>query len=326
MAQAGALGHAPSHAETGDADMDVLRTPDARFADLPDWPYAPRYVDDLPGFEGLRMHYVAEGPGDAAPTFLCLHGEPTWAYLYRKMIPPFLATGGRVVAPDMFGFGRSDKPVDDEAYTYEFHRRALLAFVERLDLRDVCLVVQDWGGLLGLTLPLAAPERYTRLIVMNTALPVGEPAPEGFAAWRAFNRSQTDLDVAKLIARATPVLTEREAAAYAAPFPDQSYKGGVRRFPELVMLKEPGADDLRPAAAEGVEASRAARAFWSGDWSGDSFMAIGMQDPVLGAPAMRALHAMIRGCPPPLEIADAGHFVQEWGDEVAAAALKTFGL
>ena len=304
----------------------ALRTPDDRFAYLPGWPYAPRYIDDLPGYEGLRMHYVDEGPKTARATFLCIHGEPSWAYLFRKMIPVFLAAGHRVVAPDMFGFGRSDKPSDDETYTYHFHRGSLLAFVERMNLTNVCLVVQDWGGLLGLTLPMEAPARYTRLIVINTGLPAGEEAPEGFAMWRAFNRSQPDLDVAALMKRASPILSAEEAAAYAAPYPDARYKGGVRRFPELVMLKEHGAADLTPLSKDGVETSLRARKFWSESWTGESFMAIGMKDPVLGPPAMRGLRKFIRGCPEPMEVADAGHFVQEWGTDIAKAALARFGL
>ncbi len=305
--------------------IKAQRTPDERFDNLPGWPYAPHYIDDLAGYEGLRMHYVDEGPKDAEATFLCIHGEPSWAYLFRKMIPVFTGADHRVVAVDMFGFGRSDKPVDDETYTYHFHRDALLAFVERMDLKNICLVCQDWGGVLGLTLPMAAPARYTRLLVMNTGLPGGEEAGEGFAMWRAFNRSQPDLDVAALMQRATPILSDAEAAAYAAPFPDQSYKGGVRRFPELVMMKEQG-KDLTPLSAEGVETSLAARKFWSQDWTGETFMAVGMKDPVLGPPAMKFLQATIRNCPDPMEVADAGHFVQEWGEPIATAALAKFGI
>jgi pimeloyl-ACP methyl ester carboxylesterase len=304
--------------------IKAQRTPDDRFANLPGWPYEPRYVENLKGYEGLRMHHVDEGPRDGA-TFLCIHGEPSWAYLFRKMIPVFLKAGQRAIAVDMFGFGRSDKPVDDATYTYHFHRNALLAFVEKLDLKDVCLVVQDWGGVLGLTLPMAAPTRYTRLIVMNTGLPAGEEAGEGFAAWRAFNRSQPDLDIAALMQRATPILSEAEAKAYAAPYPDKSYKGGVRRFPELVMLREQG-QPLTPTSQEGVETSLRARKFWSQEWTGETFMAIGMQDPVLGPPAMYGLKKIIRNCPEPLELADAGHFVQEWGAAVAKAALSRFGM
>lgn len=306
--------------------VDAKRTPDDRFTNLPGWSYSPKYIEDLPGYDGLRMHYVDEGPADADVTFLCIHGEPSWSYLYRKMIPVFTAKGHRAVAVDMFGFGRSDKPVDDDTYTYQFHRNALLAFIEKLDLKNICLVVQDWGGVLGLTLPMAAPERYSRAIIMNTGLPGGEEAGEGFSAWRAFNRTQPDLNVGQLIGRGTPVLSEGEIAAYDAPFPDQSFKAGVRRFPELVMLKEKGADDLTPLSKQGLETSLAARKFWSEDWNGESFMAIGMQDPVLGPPAMHFLRSLIKNCPEPMEVADAGHFVQEWGEPVAKAALEAFGI
>jgi haloalkane dehalogenase len=236
--------------------------------------------------------------------FLCLHGQPTWSYLYRRMIPHFLATGGRVVAPDFFGFGRSDKPADDAVYTFDFHRNSLLALVHALDLKDVTLVVQDWGGLLGLTLPMEMPRRFSRLFVMNTALPTGEvPLPKGFLDWRTFSNSQPDMAVGRLMARACPHLSPAEAAAYDAPYPDAAYKAGVRRFPNLV----PEFPDSDGAALE-----RAARDFWRNTWQGRSVMAIGMTDPVLGPPVMRALHRDIRGCPPPLEFAQAGHFVQEW--------------
>ncbi|NNF15635.1 MAG: alpha/beta fold hydrolase [Gammaproteobacteria bacterium] len=306
-------------------NIEAIRTPEACFDDLPGWQYTPNYLDDLPGYEGLRLHYVDEGPATGA-TFLCLHGEPTWSYLFRKMGPVFLEAGHRFVAVDLFGFGRSDKPVDDNVYTYHFHRDALLEFVERMNLTDVCLVVQDWGGLLGLTLPLAAPHRYTRLIVMNTGLPAGENAGQGFAQWRAFNRANPDLDVARLMQRATPILSDAEAAAYAAPYPDKRYKAGVRRFPELVMLTESEETELTPLAREGVETSLKARRFWSEQWSGDSFMAIGMQDPVLGPGPMHFLRALIKNCPEPLEVAEAGHFVQEWGEPIATEALKRFGI
>jgi haloalkane dehalogenase len=296
--------------------VQVLRTPDERFAGLPGWPYAPRYVDPAPANGGLRQHYVDEGPRDAAVTALCLHGQPSWSYLYRKMIPVFTAAGLRVVAPDLFGFGRSDKPADDAWYTFDRHRDSLLAFVEALDLRNVLLVAQDWGGLLGLTLPVSMPGRITRLLVMNTGLGTGA-VTDGFRQWRAYANGQPDMAVGRLFKRGCPGLSDAEAAAYDAPFPDVSFKAGVRRFPNLV----PDRDD-----APGAAISREAQAYWRERWAGDSFMAIGMQDPVLGAPAMRALHASIRGCPPPMEVAEAGHFVQEWGAPVARAALAHFGL
>ena len=295
--------------------IEALRTPDDRFDHLPNYDFAPHYVDDLPGYSGLRVHYVDEGPSDAQHTFLCLHGQPTWSYLYRKMLPVFTAAGGRVIAPDWLGFGRSDKPVEDAVYTYTFHRQMMVELIERLNLGNVTLVCQDWGGLLGLTIPMGMPERFSRLIVMNTAIPVGESPGAGFDAWKAFNRSQPDMDIAALMQRSTPVLTDAEAAAYAAPFPDIRYKAGVRRFPELVMV-DPDMD--------GVALSKRARSWWANDWEGQSFMAVGMQDPVLGPPAMDELRGIIRGCPPPMEIAEGGHFVQEWGGPVAEAALAAF--
>jgi haloalkane dehalogenase len=292
---------------------EILQTPPERFDNLPGFPWRAHSRTDLPGYAGLAMSFLDEGP-KTAPVFLCLHGQPTWSYLYRRMIPHFLASGGRVVAPDFFGFGRSDKPADDAIYTFDFHRNSLLGFILALDLNNITLVVQDWGGLLGLTLPMEMPERFSRLIVMNTALPTGDtPLPQGFLDWRAFSNGHPDLAVGRLLARACPQLSAAEAAAYDAPYPDARYKGGVRRFPNLVpeFVDSPGA-----------AIGRAARAFWRQEWRGQSVMAIGMTDPVLGPPIMRALHKDIRGCPPPLEFADAGHFVQEWGEAVTPAVLS----
>lgn len=296
--------------------MDVLRTPDERFADLPGYDFSPHYLDDLPGYEGLRVHYVDEGPVDADKTFLCLPGEPTWAYLYRRMIPVFLESGPRIVVPDWLGFGRSDKPVDDEVYTFDFHRNMMLAFIERLDLQNVTLVVQDWGGILGLTLPMDLRDRFARLIVMNTAIPTGESVGDGFQGWKDYVASRPDIDCSSLMKRACPHLSDAEAQAYEAPFPDQRYKAGVRRFPQLVMI-EPG--------MAGIDTAKRARHFWSAEWTGESFMAIGAKDPVLGPPVMTRLRETIRGCPEPLILEDAGHFVQEWGEPVARAAVRHFG-
>lgn len=288
---------------------EALRTPDARFADLPGWPHEPRYFTRA---DGLRMHYVEAESSGAAKTWLCLHGQPTWSYLYRRMIP-VLATAGRVIAPDFLGFGRSDKPVDEATYTFDFHRDAVLELIAALDLRNIVLVVQDWGGLIGLTLPMAMTDRFTGLLVMNTALGTGdELLSDGFLAWRDYSNRNPDMDIGKLMQRGCPHLTPQEAAAYNAPYPDASYKAGVRRFPNLVPDRP---DD--PGAA----ISRQARDFWRNDWQGKSLMAIGMKDPVLGPPVMRALHNHLRNCPPPLEIADGGHFVQEWGEQIAQAAV-----
>ncbi len=292
----------------------VLRTPEERFFGLPGYAFAGRYLDGLEACPGVRIHCLDEGPQNAARVFLCLHGQPTWSYLYRHMIPVFTAAGHRAVAPDLAGFGKSDKPADDSRYTYDFHRAMLCELVERLDLRGIVLVVQDWGGLLGLTLPMQAPERYAGLLVMNTMFATGDvPLGQGFLDWRAYNNKNPDMAVGKLMARSCPHLTPAEVAAYDAPFPDASYKAGVRRFPNLVP-DHPG--------AEGAALSRQAREWFRTEWQGRSFMAVGMQDPVLGPVVMRSVAAQIRGCPAPMEVAEGGHFVQEWGAPIASAALK----
>jgi len=232
------------------------------------------------------------------------------------MIPVFTAAGYRAVAPDFIGFGRSDKPVDEAVYTFTFHRWMLRRFVERLDLRNITLVCQNWGGLLGMTLPMDMRGRFTRLLVMNTALATGDiPLGAGFLAWRTFAAMNPDLDVAKLMARACETLSPEECAAYTAPFPDIRYKAGVRRFPKMV----PDNPD-----AEGAELSRRARRWWNTEWDGQTFMAVGMKDPVLGAPAMKYLREQIRNCPPPMELPEGGHFVQECGEEIAKRALEVF--
>ena len=199
--------------------MQTLRTADERFVGLPGYTFEPDYAD----LGRLRMHYLDEG-ARTAPVALCLHGQPTWAYVYRKMIPALLAAGYRVIAPDFFGFGRSDKPVDEDVYTFDFHRSAIISLIEALDLRHIMLVCQDWGGLIGLTIPMDVPGRFERLLVMNTTLGTGDvPLGEGFLAWRAFSNRSPDMDIAALMKRALPDLREAEAAAYAAPFPDARY-------------------------------------------------------------------------------------------------------
>jgi haloalkane dehalogenase len=292
--------------------MSNLRTPDGNFANLPGYPFPPNYHE---GPSGLRMHYLDEGARDA-PVALCLHGQPTWSYLYRKMLPALVSAGLRVVAPDFFGFGRSDKPEEEATYTFGFHRDSIVAFIQALDLKRITLVCQDWGGLIGLTIPMDMQDRFERLIVMNTALATGDvPLGEGFLAWRAFSNSRPNMDIAALMKRAVPSLSDAEAAAYATPYPDMRYKAGVRRFPNLV----PDRPD-----ADGAALSRRARDFWSKDWGGKSFMAVGIQDPVLGPPAMKPLRATIRNCPPPLELADAGHFTQEAGAIIVEKAMASF--
>jgi tRNA(adenine34) deaminase len=295
---------------------DAVRTPVERFAGLPGYPWPARYVSDLPSLAGLRLHYLDEGPPDTPRTWLCLHGNPSWSYLYRRMIPVFLGAGDRVVAPDLIGFGKSDKPKKEAAHTFSWHREVLLELVERLDLRNVILVVQDWGGLLGLTLPMAAEQRYAGLLVMNTALGTGDqPLSPGFVAWREMCAKHPQFDVGRLLARGNPHLTPAECAAYDAPFPDRGHRAALRAFPPMVP-DQPDAD--------GAAVSRQAREFWARQWNGRSLMAIGVQDPVLGPPVMQALRAGIRGCPEPMLIEQAGHFVPEHGTPVAQAAVGYF--
>jgi pimeloyl-ACP methyl ester carboxylesterase len=258
------------------------------------------------------MHYLDEGTRNARVA-LCLHGQPTWCYLYRKMIPGLVAAGYRVVAPDMFGFGRSDKPVDDAVYTFEFHRGSLVALIRALDLDRITLVCQDWGGLLGLTIPMDMADRFEALLIMNTVFATGDrPLTKGFLDWRAWSNANPDMPVGKLMARACPQLSPAEAADYDAPFPDATYKAGVRRFPNLV----PDSPD-----AGGASVSRKAREWWRTEWRGKTAMVIGMTDPVLGPPVMEGMRQLIHGCPEPVKLAAAGHFVQEWSEDVLKGAL-----
>jgi tRNA(adenine34) deaminase len=297
---------------------DAVRTPDAQFANLPDYPWAPRYLSDLPALGGLRMHYLDEGPSDPHLTYLCLHGNPAWSYLYRKMIPVFLQAGYRVVAPDLVGFGKSDKPKKESTHSFSFHRQTLLDLVQRLDLQRIVLVVQDWGGLLGLTLPMAMPERFRGLLVMNTTLATGEvPLSPGFLAWRDMCAKNPDFDIARLFARGNPHLSAAECAAYAAPFPDKGHRAATRAFPVMV----PDSPDT-----DGAALSRLSQNFWQTQWQGQTMMAVGLLDPVLGQAPMAHLRQCLRGCPEPLYVEDGGHFLQEKGEPIAQAAVRFFGL
>jgi haloalkane dehalogenase len=296
--------------------IKFTHTPDDRYHNLPDFPFTSNYLSDLNTYEGLRLHYLDEGPQTSDHTFLCLHGEPTWSYLYRKMIPVFVESGGRVIAPDLFGFGKSDKPLEDNVYTFHFHRNTIIEIIKKLDLKNITLVCQDWGGLLGLTIPMEMPKRFSRLIAMNTFLATGTlDLGEGFKSWKIFCNANPDLNISALMKRACPQLSDNEAAAYDAPFPDQSYNAGVRSFPNLVC-DHPD--------AEGADLSRQAKQFWRTEWKGKAFMAIGMQDPVIPPPAMEGLHRIIKGCLPPFKLNEAGHFVQEHGAMVAKKALEAF--
>ena len=218
--------------------MDVLRTPDDRFANLEGYDFAPHYavVKDAATGTPLRIHYLDEGSADAAPVLL-MHGEPSWCYLYRKFVPPLVAAGHRVIAPDLVGFGRSDKPADRGDYTFERHVQWMSDWLVGLDLRNITLFCQDWGGLIGLRLVAAFPDRFARLVIANTGLPIGTGWSEGFDAWLKFSQSVPQFPVGFIVnGGTTRELTPGEVAGYDAPFPDESFKEGARQFPTLVPV------------------------------------------------------------------------------------------
>lgn len=295
---------------------DIYRTPDERFNNLPDFPYQQNYVDDLSGYEGMRMHYLDEGPQDASRTFLCLHGEPTWSYLYRKMLPIFVSSGSRVIAPDLFGFGRSDKPAES-VFGFEFHRNSLLRLIEHLDLTNITIVCQDWGGLLGLTLPLDAGARIGGLLAMNTVLVTGEiPLPDAFAAWKQWAADHPNMDIGEAMTVIDDTLPDEIFDAYRAPFPDERSKAGPRAFPKLVPIST----DM-----SGADASKRAIAWWQNEWNGNALVACGLHDEILSLPVMELLASWIKDCPPVFEVSDAGHFCQERGESVAQKYIELYG-
>ena len=292
--------------------MELLRTPDDRFADLPGWTFAPRYVE----VEGVRIHFVDEGP-PGAPTVLCLHGEPSWGYLYRTMIPGLVAAGLRVVAPDLVGFGRSDKPASPDDYTYARHVAWMAGFLDAIDLRGITLFCQDWGGLIGLRLVAEHDARFARVVAANTFLPTGDqPMPDAFFAWQRFSQSVPELPIGKIIAGATarPV-APAVLAGYQAPFPDESYKAGARKFPLLVPSSP---DD--PAAPANRAAWQALRRF-----DRPFLTAFGDSDPITRG-ADRFLQSAIPGAKgqPHTTIARAGHFLQEDAGPELATIVADF--
>ena len=295
--------------------METTRTPEDRFEGLPDWPYSPHFtvVDDGDGGR-LRIHHVDEGPVDAAPV-LCMHGEPSWSYLYRHMIPVFAAEGHRVVAPDLVGFGRSDKPLDQSDYTFAAHVAWMTEWLQAVDLTGITLVCQDWGGLIGLRLATAMPERFSRLVVANTGLPTGDrPPTEAFLNWQRFSQEVDVFDSGMIIQMGTTTdLSDEVVAAYNAPFPDDASTAGARRFPALVPTSP---DD--PAA----EANRAA---WTvlESWEKPVLTAFSDSDPITKG-GERVFQAKVPGAAgqPHTSIEGGGHFLQEdRGPELARVVI-----
>ena len=294
--------------------MKALRTPDERFANLPGYPFEPHYLDVG---EGLRMHYVDEGSGDPV---LMLHGEPSWSYLYRKMIPIFVDAGYRAVAPDLIGFGKSDKLDFRGDYTYERHVSWVCDFLVALDLREITLICQDWGSLIGLRLAAENPDRFARLVVSNGFLPTGDRPPgDAFLAWQKFSQEVPEMPIGRIVnGGCVSDLSDDVIAAYDAPYPDESFKEGARQFPTLVPTSP---DD--PASA-------ANRKAWDvlAQWKKPVLTAFGDSDPITRG-ADRHIRQMIPGAEgqPHTTIEGAGHFVQEdKGEELARIVVDWLKL
>lgn len=296
--------------------MKSLRTPDERFEQLPDFPFEPHYLTIADGEGGeLRVHYLDEGPADAAPVLL-LHGEPSWSFLYRHMVPVLVAAGHRVVVPDLIGFGRSDKPTEKSDYTYARHVAWMSeALFDQLDLRDITFFGQDWGGLVGLRLVAAQPDRYARVVVGNTGLPTGERPPnDAFMAWQQFSQTAVQFPIGDIIkGGCATALSPEVVAAYNAPFPDDTYKAGARIFPSLVPTST---DD--PAHADQMAA-------WEvlGRFDRPWLCAFSDKDPV-SIGGERVFLRSIPGCDgqPHTTIEGGGHFLQEdKGPELATVIV-----
>ena len=291
--------------------MDLLRTPDERFANLPGYPFAPHYVT----VNGVRIHYVDEGTQDAEPVLL-LHGEPSWSYLYRKMIPILTGAGYRVIAPDLVGFGRSDKPAEREDYTYQRHMDWITGLIESLDLQSINLVCQDWGGLIGLRLAAENEQRFARIVAANTGLPTGDqPMSEAFFRWQRFSQTAPVFDIGRVVQNGCATnLPDDIVAAYNAPFPDDRYTAGARQFPLLVPTKP---DD--PASA-------ANRKAWEVliRWEKPFLTSFSDSDPITKG-GDRIFQRLVPGAKgqPHTTITGGGHFLQEdKGEELAGVVVN----
>ena len=291
---------------------DVLRTPERRFKNLPDYDFSENYLEVD---EGLRMHYVDEGDKDH-PVILLLHGEPSWSFLYRKMIPLLSKNGFRVIAPDLIGFGKSDKFRNQEDYSYQGHLQWMTGFIKQLDLKDITLFCQDWGGLIGLRIATEMPSRFFGIIASNTTLPIGKPAlPESFIRWREFSQKSPDFDIGQVLDMGTVrKLSAEVKAAYNAPFPSEEYKAGARIFPILVPAKE---ED--PEAIKNKEA-------WQKlcQWKKPFLTIFGDADPIMKG-AEKVFIQFIPGAgDQDHRILPAGHFIQEEQGETLASLITSF--
>ncbi len=296
--------------------LQILRTPDERFVDLPGYSFTPYYVDVDAGDETLRVHYIDEGPAKA-PVVLLLHGEPSWSYLYRHMVPILVASGLRAVAIDLVGFGRSDKPADRTDYTYQAHVDWTREAIDAIGLGDITLVCQDWGGLVGLRLVAEDRKRFARVVAANTFLPTGDVHPgAAFLAWQRYSQDAPQLKVGNIVnGGCRTALSDDVIKAYDAPFPDDSFKAGARQFPMLVPTSP---DD--PAAP-------ANRAAWAAlaDYHRPFLCAFSDSDPITrGADAILAAHIPGARHHQPVTIKGGGHFLQEDKGEDLARVVADF--
>lgn len=289
--------------------IEFLRTPEKRFDAVEGFDYTPQYTE----IEGLRMAYLDEGTGSSGHTLLLPHGEPTWGYLYRFMIPPFVAAGHRVIVPDLIGFGRSDKPVERSTYTYDAHVRWMKAFLDGLAPENLTVFAQDWGGLISLRIAGEEPDRFARISAGNTGLPVGESIGEGFDAWLKFSQAAESLDCGKMLASTMGhrKLSDAEQEAYRAPFPDEAHMAGARQFPTLVPITpEHGSVAENQAAWKTLE-----------DWEKPFLTLWGLHDPVLGHLGQEFIDRIPGAKGQPHQtFEDGGHFIQDdYGSEIAVA-------
>ena len=296
--------------------MKILRTPDARFANLPDYSFAPHYttVRDADGTE-LRIHFVDEGPREAAPVLL-MHGEPSWSFLYRKMIKGLVAKGHRAVAPDLIGFGKSDKPTEQSDYTFERHVKWMSDWLTANKLTNITLFCQDWGGLIGLRLVAAFPDRFARVVVGNTGLPIGTGMTDGFKQWLEFSQSVPELPIGEILAMGTKKgLSADVKAGYVAPYPDESYKAGARRFPALVPVTPEHASVAENKAAWQVLSQ----------YSKPFLTAFSDSDPVTKG-GERIFKERVPGTQGQAHtiVKDAGHFLQEDAPDELVAIIHDF--
>ncbi len=291
----------------------VLRTPDEYFAGLKEWNYKPNYISDLEGFEGMRLHYVDIGKPNAQRTILCLHGQKTWSYAFRKAIQYFINDNYRVIAFDLFGFGRSDKPTSDDFYSFDFHRRTALALMAHLELQDVKIAGFEWGGWLAMTLPMDASCTVSGLLLANTKLHTpDENVWSGFRVWRALHNAQSDPQIGAGLSHQDPNITTETQIAYDAPFPNFRYKAGVRKFPNLIPLT---------AGHEAAGISLRAADYLENEWQGKCAL-VANCDGVYGVDSMRHLRTRINGAAPVIKIAGTSALTFEYADQFMPQALE----